>query len=82
MRKLSKIVTMQNRIRIWKLPVPSLSPSLEAKYLDLFIAIRGVFLFLITWNAADKFSWLNLEGANPTTTESTYLSSFMISQNS
>jgi len=62
--------------------VPSLSPSLEAKYLDLFIAIRGVFLFLIIWNAADKFSWLNFEGANPTTTESASLSSFMISQNS
>ena len=62
--------------------MPSFSPSLDAKYLDLLIAMRGVSLFLITWNAADKFSWLNFEGANPTTTESTSLSSFMVSQNS
>ena len=67
---------------IRKSPVPSFSPSLDAKYLDLFIAIRGAFLFLITWNAADRFSWLNFEGANPTTTESTSLSTFMISRNS
>ena len=54
------------------LPVPSLSPSLDAKYRDLLIAINGAFLSFMIVKASDKFSWLNFDGANPTTTESTF----------
>ena len=38
------------------LPVPNLSPSLDAKYLALLIAIKGAFRSLIIRNAADKCS--------------------------
>ena len=46
---------------------------MDAKYRDLLMAINGAFLSFIIVNASDKFSWLNFNGANPTTTESTFV---------